>query len=176
MSCAWPTSSCTLAVRASFRCSVGAFRIHSRSGSTPISSELACISMNLISFCRYSSGSQSVASACPPSWTYARNSCVRASTRPPYLPIVRLGTIDVREARRADPDRRPAVRRAGLSGHVPRRLGRGARGPETVALPPHRLEGGPPLGGRLGGRERLPRRARRRPGGGSRRGAHSPRP
>ena len=37
-------SSCTLAVSASFRLSVGARMIHSRSGSTPISSELACIS------------------------------------------------------------------------------------------------------------------------------------
>ena len=42
-----PTSSCTLAVRASLRLRVGALLIHSRSGSTPISSELACISTNL---------------------------------------------------------------------------------------------------------------------------------
>src|SRR3989442_2466785 len=75
MSCAWPTSSCTFAVRASFRCSVGARRIHSRSGSTPISSELPCISMNLISLARYSSGSQSPVSTWPPDWTYSRNSC-----------------------------------------------------------------------------------------------------
>src|SRR6266852_660554 len=73
MSCACPTSSCTLAVGASFRCSVGARRIHSRSGSTPISSELACISMNLISFDRYSSGIQSSVSTCPPDCTYSRN-------------------------------------------------------------------------------------------------------
>src|ERR687887_532421 len=61
MSCAWPTSSCTFAVSASLRCSVGALRIHSRSGSTPINSLLPCISMNLSNRCRYSSGSQSVA-------------------------------------------------------------------------------------------------------------------
>ena len=33
-------------MRASFRCSVGARRIQSRSGRTPISSEFACISTN----------------------------------------------------------------------------------------------------------------------------------
>src|ERR671935_3210893 len=75
MSCAWPTSSCTFAVSASFRCSVGARRIHSRSGRTPISSELPCISMNLISFARYSSGIQSPVSTWPPDCTYSRNSC-----------------------------------------------------------------------------------------------------
>ena len=37
---------------ASLRWSVGARRIHSRSGRTPISSELPCISMNLMSFAR----------------------------------------------------------------------------------------------------------------------------
>src|ERR671931_255975 len=73
MSCAWPTSSCTFAVSASFRCSVGARRIHSRSGRTPISSEFACISMNLISRARYSSGIQSSTSTRPPFWTYSRN-------------------------------------------------------------------------------------------------------
>ena len=39
-----------------------------------------------------------------------------------------------------------------------------ARRPEAVALPPHRLEGRPALGGRPGGRDGLPRGARRRPG------------
>src|ERR687888_610642 len=75
MSCAWPTSSCTFAVSASFRCRVGARRIHSRSGRTPMSSELPCISMNLISFARYSSGIQSPVSTWPPLWTYSRNPC-----------------------------------------------------------------------------------------------------
>src|SRR4051812_29930461 len=75
MSWACPTSSCTFAVSASLRCSVGALRIHSRSGRTPISSELPCISMNLISFDRYSSGIQSSTSTWPPDWTYSRNPC-----------------------------------------------------------------------------------------------------
>src|SRR6476659_5823112 len=79
MSCAWPTSSWIFAVRASFRCSVGARRIQSRSGSTPMSSEFPCISMNLISRSRYSSGIQSAVSTCPPDWTYSRNSVVRSS-------------------------------------------------------------------------------------------------
>src|SRR5579885_1779113 len=148
MSCACPTSSCTFAVSASFRCSVGAFRIHSRSGSTPISSLLPCISTNLTSFCRYSSGIQSPASTCPPPCTYARNSSPRESIRaPPYRPFVRL-ILDVREARGADPDRRPPLRGARLPGHVARRSRRGARRPEAVALPPHRLQGGPALGRR----------------------------
>src|SRR5919205_277030 len=55
MSCACPTSSCTFAVGASFRCRVGARRIHSRSGRTPMSSEFPCISMNLMSALRYCS-------------------------------------------------------------------------------------------------------------------------
>src|SRR5213078_1703476 len=80
MSCECPPSSWTFAVSASFRCNVGARRIHSRSGRTPISSELPCISMNLISLARYSSGSQSSVSTWPPSWTYVRNSCSLAST------------------------------------------------------------------------------------------------
>src|ERR687887_1279398 len=75
MSCAWPASSCTFAVRASFRWSVGARRIHSRSGRTPMSSEFPCISMNLISAARYSSGIQSPVSTWPPDCTYSRNSC-----------------------------------------------------------------------------------------------------
>src|SRR5579862_1290930 len=74
MSCAWPTSSCTFAVSASFRWSVGARRIHSRSGSTPISSELPCIWMNLTSRARYSSGIQSPASTWPPACRYSMNS------------------------------------------------------------------------------------------------------
>src|SRR6266508_342447 len=90
MSCACPTSSCTLAVRASLRCRVGARRIHSRSGSTPISSELPCISMNLISSRRYSSGIQSVVSTWPPDWTYSRNSVSRALIGPPERTIVSL--------------------------------------------------------------------------------------
>ena len=40
-----------------------------------MSSEFACISMNLMHFARYSSGIQSVASTCPPDWTYSRNAC-----------------------------------------------------------------------------------------------------
>src|SRR6266550_5161129 len=91
MSCACPTSSCTFAVSASFRCSVGARRIHSRSGSTPISSLLACISMNLISFERYSAGIQSPVSTWPPDWTYARNSGSVIT-----LPIVRVPHMPTR--------------------------------------------------------------------------------
>src|SRR3954449_8889957 len=87
MSWAWPTSSCTFAVRASFRCSVGARRIHSRSGRTPISSELPCISMNFRSRARYSSGIQSPASTWPPACTYSRNACSRCS-----IPNGREGT------------------------------------------------------------------------------------
>src|ERR671917_604239 len=100
MSCAWPTSSCTLAVRASFRRSVGARRIHSRSGRTPISSELPCISMNLIKRARYSSGIQSLVSTCPPPWTYSRNSCSRAVISPPNQTIVRVSnrTMPTRRA------------------------------------------------------------------------------
>ena len=45
-----------------------------------MSSEFPCISMNLMSRERYSSGIQSPVSTCPPDWTYSRNSCVRAST------------------------------------------------------------------------------------------------
>src|SRR5262249_47072623 len=74
MSCAWPTSSCTFAVNASLRCSVGARRIHSRSGRTPISSELPCIWMNLTSRARYSSGIQSPASTGPPACGWPTNS------------------------------------------------------------------------------------------------------
>src|SRR5213079_1736830 len=98
MSCACPTSSCTFAVSASFRCNVGARRIHSRSGRTPISSELPCISMNLISLARYSSGSQSSVSTWPPSWTYVRNSCSLASTTLlcSTLTIVRVPQVSTR--------------------------------------------------------------------------------
>src|SRR6266567_8191966 len=74
MSCEWPTSSCTFAVSASLRCSVGARRIHSRSGRTPISSELPCIWMNLTRRVRYSSGIQSPASTWPPPWRYSMKS------------------------------------------------------------------------------------------------------
>src|SRR4029450_12309776 len=73
MSCEWPTSSWTFAVSASLRWSVGARRIHSRSGSTPISSELPCISMNLMSLARESSGIQAPVSTWPPDWPDARN-------------------------------------------------------------------------------------------------------
>src|SRR5919197_6226630 len=90
MSCAWPTSSCTFAVSASFRCNVGARRIHSRSGRTPMSSELPCISMNLISFARYSSGIQSPVSTWPPPCTYSRNSCSLTLT------IVRVPQVGTR--------------------------------------------------------------------------------
>src|SRR3954466_8103297 len=91
MSWAWPTSSCTFAVSASFRCSVGARRIHSRSGRTPISSELPCISMNFTSSRRYSSGIGSPASTGPPDSTYARNSSSSTATgAPSYRTFVRL--------------------------------------------------------------------------------------
>src|ERR687886_2683662 len=98
MSCEWPTSSCTLAVRASLRWRVGALRIHSRSGRTPISSEFPCISTNLISLARYSSGIQSPPSTCPPDCTYSTNSCSRASTAPPRstLTIVRVPHVTTR--------------------------------------------------------------------------------
>src|SRR5215216_4144056 len=95
MSCEWPTSSCTFAVSASFRCSVGARRIHSRSGRTPMSSEFPCISMNLISSRRYSSGIQSVVSTWPPDCTYSRNSCSRADIWPPNRTIVRVPIVVV---------------------------------------------------------------------------------
>src|SRR5919202_7114025 len=94
MSCACPTSSCTFAVSASFRCSVGARRIHSRSGRTPISSELPCISMNLTSRARYSSGIQSVVSTWPPDCTYSRNCCSVIS--PPDRTIVRVIVMGTR--------------------------------------------------------------------------------
>src|SRR5918912_1365245 len=99
MSCACPTSSCTFAVSASFRWSVGARRIHSRSGRTPISSELPCISMNLTSFARYSSGIQSSVSTWPPPCTYSRNSAVRLSSTTllsPTLTIVRVTHVSTR--------------------------------------------------------------------------------
>src|SRR4051794_16960244 len=118
MSCAWPTSSCTLAVSASFRCSVGARRIHSRSGRTPISSLFPCISMNLTSFARYSSGSQSEASTCPPDWTYSRNSLVRAS-----IPYRSVGYQDERQENGAGAAGGQAVRREG----VPRDVDGGRR-------------------------------------------------
>ena len=78
-SCAWPTSSWTFAVSASFRRSVGARMIHSRSGSTPISSEFACISTKRSTAVRYSSGIQSVASTLPPDVTCCSNSSNRSS-------------------------------------------------------------------------------------------------
>src|SRR5919108_2922889 len=97
MSCAWPTSSWIFAVTASFRCSVGARRIQSRSGRTPMSSEFACISMNLRSFDRYSSGIQSPVSTCPPACTYSRNSCVRVSMgSPPYRTVVSIQYMSTR--------------------------------------------------------------------------------
>src|SRR5215211_6952272 len=91
MSCACPTSSWIFAVSASFRWSVGARRIHSRSGSTPISSEFPCISMNLTSFARYSSGIQSPVSTCPPDWTYSRNAASLVT-----LPIGRVPDMPTR--------------------------------------------------------------------------------
>src|ERR671923_2079004 len=107
MSCAWPTSSCTFAVSASFRWSVGARRIHSRSGRTPISSELPCISMNLTSLLRYSSGIQSWVSTCPPAWTYSRNSCSRSLIG--ILPTERSLGFDSRvSARRSELTRQAA--------------------------------------------------------------------
>ena len=39
-----------------------------------MSSEFPCISMNLISLARYSSGIGSSVSTWPPDWTYSRNS------------------------------------------------------------------------------------------------------
>src|SRR5437667_4235909 len=105
MSCACPTSSWIFAVSASFRCSVGARRIQSRSGRTPISSEFACISMNLTSLERYSSGIQSPVSTWPPSCTYSRNSWVRVSTTPPYRTVV---SIEYMATRRDDLTREAA--------------------------------------------------------------------
>src|SRR6185295_2895680 len=96
MSCAWPASSCTFAVSASLRCSVGARRIQSRSGSTPISSELPCISMNLIRRERYSSGIQSCVSTAAPSWSAATNSSVRPSMSSSYLPVVSIEYMSAR--------------------------------------------------------------------------------
>src|SRR5512133_687515 len=94
MSCAWPTSSCTFAVSASLRWSVGARRIHSRSGSTPISSEFPCISMNLRRRARYSSGIQSSVSTWPPDCTYSRNPCSCSVIRtPPNRTIVRVRSV-----------------------------------------------------------------------------------
>jgi hypothetical protein len=60
-----------LLVRASFRRSVGARMIQSRSGSTPMSSEFACISTNFSTAALYSSGIQSSASTFPPEPTCA---------------------------------------------------------------------------------------------------------
>src|SRR3970040_1579709 len=98
MSCACPTSFLIFAVRANLRWRVGARRIQSRSGSTPISSEFPCISMNLTSFERYSSGIQSPVSTCPPDWTYSRNSCARVSTYwPPYRTVVSIEYMATRK-------------------------------------------------------------------------------
>src|SRR5919108_5584000 len=100
MSCACPTSSWIFAVSASFRCKVGARRIQSRSGRTPMSSELPCISMNLTSRARYSSGIQSPVSTWPPPCTYSRNSWVRVSmVSPPYRTVV---SIEYMATRRDD--------------------------------------------------------------------------
>ena len=74
-----PTSSWTLAVSDSLRLRVGARGIHSRSGSAPMTSELACISMNLSAACRYSSGIQSPASIISPASIRALNSATRSS-------------------------------------------------------------------------------------------------
>ena len=76
---ACPTSSWTLAVRASLRRRVGARISHSRSGRTPISSLLACISTKRRTAVRYSSGIQSVASTLSPAATCASNSAYRSS-------------------------------------------------------------------------------------------------
>src|SRR5687767_7773171 len=132
MSCEWPTSSCTLAVSASLRCSVGARRIHSRSGRTPISSESPCISMNLMSLARYSSGIQSPVSTCPPPCTYSTNSWVRASTWPPTERS--LGSVYLRPPERANPPGRAALRREGLPRHVDRRPRGGPRRPDPHDL------------------------------------------
>src|SRR5207249_10501377 len=111
MSCACPTSSWIFAVSASFRCRVGARRIQSRSGRTPISSEFPCISMNLTRLERYSSGIQSPVSTCPPDWTYSTNSRVRASMLcwpkpwPPYRTVV---SIEYMATRRDDLTREAA--------------------------------------------------------------------
>src|ERR671922_856618 len=107
MSCACPTSSWIFAVRASLRWSVGARRIQSRSGRTPISSELPCISMNLRSFARYSSGIQSLVSTWPPAWTYSRNCCSRSLIG--ILPTERSLGFDSRvSARRSELTRQAA--------------------------------------------------------------------
>src|SRR6185312_9425185 len=96
MSCACPASSWIFAVSASFRCRVGARRIQSRSGRTPISSEFACISTNFVSRARYSSGIQSPTSTSPPSWTWARNVSVRSSMPRCYRTIGRIARMATR--------------------------------------------------------------------------------
>src|SRR4051812_36612105 len=145
MSCACPTSSCTFAVSASLRCSVGARRIHSRSGRTPISSELPCISMNLTSRRRYSSGIGSPASTCPPPCTYARNCCSSTTGAPSYRTFVRVDRSNGDETRGADATGGASLRGKGLPRHVDRRSGGRDGGAEGVPLRAHRLEGGPPL-------------------------------
>ena len=99
MSCAWPTSSCTFAVSASLRCSVGALRIHSRSGSTPISSELRVHLDELDELLPVLVG-QPVRRLDLAAVLDVREEllCARVHSWPPYLPIVRLRIIDVREA------------------------------------------------------------------------------
>src|SRR5215216_3708871 len=59
-----------------------------------MSSEFACISINLIARARYSSGIQSAVSTWPPACTYSMNSCVLASViGSPYLPVGRLAPL-----------------------------------------------------------------------------------
>ena len=82
-----------------------------------MSSELPCISMNLTSLARYSSGIQSPVSTCPPDWTYSRNSCVRVSTI--GLPTERsLASSIWPRGRTSSRARPPALRRARLPRHV----------------------------------------------------------
>ena len=77
--CPCPTSSCTFAVSESLRFNVGARGIHSRSGSAPMTSEFACISMNFIAARRYSSGIHSPASIFSPASIRALNAATRSS-------------------------------------------------------------------------------------------------
>src|SRR5688572_25482809 len=110
-----------------------------------MSSEFPCISMNLISRARYSSGIQSPVSTWPPDWTYSRNSCVRASTMwPPYRTVVSI-ECNGYQARGADPRGGPALRGARVPRDVDGRARAGARRPEGLAVLAHRFEAGAPV-------------------------------
>src|SRR5437016_12958717 len=104
-----------------------------------MSSELPCISMNLISFARYSSGIQSPVSTWPPPCTYSRNSC--SVTTPPSERSLGYAKYD-HETRRADSASSATLRREGLPRHVDGRSRRGDGRAEGLALRAHRVEAG----------------------------------